>query len=185
MRRVPVAAAVLVLLGCTYHGNAVLEPSALPPAGSAISRSVLLYMPEEFARYKMRKKKGLSTYEYNLGPAVAQGMLDLMRGTFQRVEERQVPGGTIDQLFRPDTSFDYVAVPRFGDATYRVGAFTMGPSADVSLEFLAQDGRKVTVQGSGRRGAAILPDHDTLATKVVRDILTAIRDDLERQRQSF
>jgi hypothetical protein len=157
----------------------------MPTPPGTIGRSVLLYLPEEFARYKMRKKKGLHTYEYNLGPAVSQGLLDLMRGTFQRVEERPVPAGSIEQLTHSDTSYDWVAVPRFADANYRVGVFTMGPSADVAVEFVGRDGRKLTLNGSGRRGSVILPDHDTLATKVVGDVLTAIRDDLERQRESF
>jgi hypothetical protein len=185
MRRISIAAALLALVACTHHGNAVLEPSALPAPGSGIGRSVLLYMPEEFSQYKMRKKKGLHTYEYNLGPAVAHGLLDLMRGTFRRVEERQMPAGTVEQLMQPDSSFDYVAVPRFAAATYRVGIVSVGPSAEVAVDFLGHDSRKVTVQGNGRRSSAFIPDHDTLATKVVRDILSAIRDDLERQRESF
>jgi hypothetical protein len=101
------------------------------------------------------------------------------------VEERQVPAGTVEQLMQPDTSFDFVAVPRFADATYRVGMFSVGPKAQVAVDFLAHDGRKVTVQGGGNRSSAFAPDHDTLATKLVRDVLTAIRDDLERQRESF
>ena len=157
----------------------------MPAPGGAITRTVLFYVPEEFSSYRMRKKKGLHTYEYNLGPAVSRGLLDLMRGTFHRVEERPVAGRTAEQLTQPDSAFDYVGVPSFANATYKVGLVNMGPSAEVAVVFVGRDGRRLTVAGSGKRGSAFAPDHDTLATKVVRDVLTAIRDDLERQRESF
>jgi hypothetical protein len=179
-----IATGGLALLACTHQASPVLEPSAMPSPGSAIDRSVLLYLPEEFSQYRMRKKKGLHTYEYTLGPAVSQGLLDLLQGTFQRVENRPVAGLSPEQLMQADSTFDYVAVPAFAGADYHLG-FTVGPSAEVAIEFLAQDGRRVTVRGKGRRGSAFVPDHDTLAAKVVRDVLTGIRDDLERQRESF
>jgi hypothetical protein len=182
-------AVVAIVSACSGNLTPVVTASEfrnIPP----ISKSVLLLMPEEFARHVYTGGMDKRKVSFELGETTSKLLPTLLDRIFTTVDVREVKGDAAAALSSTSDAAgrDYIAVPRFADTNTEVTSGGMNIQTAVSVEFLAVDrSRTITAAGSGK-GSTHIWLHASLQTTAaiaLRNALQGLVADINTKRESF